>query len=270
MFNNEVPFAFDTLHEFSAVDGFVELTECLAEIMKYVANEPSVGLFYVQQHNVNAVPNLINLKNNTVGKSQAMALHTEDLEDSITMVSSMKECNPIADEMIRDIKRSLSIMSTRQPKRGLIRNPSSGFQMGKTNSWGSANWGRDAVYMQHDGERNGSYLSTVLSSAKQRAINFKWPQFEFKEIKQANSEKLMSYPSRPPTVAAASTTLTMLETEADELPLSSPTADELQGEELPLDGSLLSYKLHSSSENYDEVRTDRERKLEEWLEGTGN
>ncbi|CAL5439235.1 unnamed protein product [Camellia sinensis] len=125
------------MHEFSTVDGFVEVTESLAEMIKYVANEPLVGLFYVQQHTQNAVPNLINLKNNVMEKSRELTLHTEDLEDSITMVRSMKDCGfPIADEMIGDIKKSLAIISTKQPKRGLIHNPSSGFQMGRTSSWG--------------------------------------------------------------------------------------------------------------------------------------
>ncbi|MDD0148562.1 hypothetical protein PSY31_23015, partial [Shigella flexneri] len=88
--------------------------------------------FYVQQHIQNSAPNLVNLKNNVAEKSNDTAFHTEDLEDSITMLSSMKECGfPIADEMIRDIKKSLSIISTKQPKRGLLRNSSSGFR-GKT------------------------------------------------------------------------------------------------------------------------------------------
>ncbi|KAL7168624.1 hypothetical protein ACSBR2_038960 [Camellia fascicularis] len=80
------------MHEFFTVDGFVEVTESLAEMIKYVANEPSVGLFYVQQHNQYAVPNLINLMNNVMEKSRELTLHTEDLEDSITMVRSMKDC----------------------------------------------------------------------------------------------------------------------------------------------------------------------------------
>ncbi|KAH1191483.1 hypothetical protein GmHk_20G058734 [Glycine max] len=33
------------MHEFSIVDGFVEISECMAEMTKYVVNEPSVGLF---------------------------------------------------------------------------------------------------------------------------------------------------------------------------------------------------------------------------------
>ncbi|XP_028119525.1 uncharacterized protein LOC114317035 [Camellia sinensis] len=105
------------MHELSTVDGFVEVTESLAEMIKYVANEPSVGLFYVQQHTQNAVPNLINLKNNVMEKSWGLTLHTKDLEDSIAMVRSMKDCGfPIADEMIGDIKKSLAIMGNRYVK----------------------------------------------------------------------------------------------------------------------------------------------------------
>lgn len=51
--------------------------------------------------------------------SHGMTLHTEDLEDSISMVGSMRECGfSIADEMNKDIKKSLLIMSTSQPKKG--------------------------------------------------------------------------------------------------------------------------------------------------------
>uniref|UniRef100_A0A5B7BTI0 MEF2BNB-like protein n=1 Tax=Davidia involucrata TaxID=16924 RepID=A0A5B7BTI0_DAVIN len=271
MFNDEVPFASNKMHEFSTVDGFVEVTECVAEMIKFVANEPSVGLFYVQQHAQNAVPNLINLKNNVVEKSREMTLHTQDLEESITMVRSMKECGfPIADDMIKDIRKSLAIMSTKQPKRGLIHSPSSGFQMGRTSSWGPASWGLTAVSVQQDGESSGSYLSTVLKSAKQKASNFKWPQFDSKELRQAKGEKPLSDPNPPLSVAAPGTTLTLPDTEADELPPSSQIADELQEEEEPIDEGLSSHQLLTVSETFDEFRANREAKLEEWLGGTGN
>uniref|UniRef100_A0A5B7BNY4 Uncharacterized protein n=1 Tax=Davidia involucrata TaxID=16924 RepID=A0A5B7BNY4_DAVIN len=253
------------MHGFSTVEGFMEVTESLGEMIKYVANEPSVGLFYVQQHTQNAVPNLINLKNkNVMEKSRGMALHTEDMEDSITMVRSIKECGfPIADEMIRDIKKSLVIMSTKQPKRGLIQNPSSGFQMGRNSSWG-----HNAVYTQQDGERSDGYLSSVLKSAKQRASNFKWPQLDSKESRRAKGVTFLSYPNPPLTAAPDSTTSTQPDMEADELPLSSPIVDELQ--QVLVDGGLSSHQLVSLSENYDEIRADREAKLEDWLGGTGN
>ncbi|CAL5443541.1 unnamed protein product [Camellia sinensis] len=206
---DELPFAFNKMHEFSTVDGFVEVTESLAEMIKYVANEPLVGLFYVQQHTQNAVPNLINLKNNVMEKSQELTLHTEDLEDSITMVRSMKDCGfPIADEMIGDIKKSLAIMSTKQPKRGLIHNPSS-----------------DS--MRQDGERTGNYLTSVLKSAKERASNFKWPQLDPKESIQSKGEKLVSYLNPPLPVSASITNSLLPDAEADELPVSSQIDDEL-------------------------------------------
>ncbi|KAK9282620.1 hypothetical protein L1049_010838 [Liquidambar formosana] len=268
------------MHGFSTVDGFVEINECLAEMIKYVANEPSVGLFYIQQHTQNAVPNVIGLKNNVVQKSREMTLHNEDLEDSITVVSSMKECGfPIADEMIRDIKKSLVIMSTKEPRRGLINNPTSDFPMGRTRSWGPAAWGRSAEYTQQDGERRGGYLSTVLKSAKQKASNFKWSQFDSKESRQAKSEMLQFSSNPPPSVTAASTSSNLQVIEADELPLSSLVAEELQEEDeeeeeieeaAPVDGILPSHNLLSVSENYDDFRADREAKLKEWLEGNGN
>lgn len=271
MFNetsDELPFAFNKMHEFSAVDGFVEVTESLADMIKYVANEPSVGLFYVQQHTQNAVPNLINLKNNVMDKSRELTLHTEDLEDSVTMVRSMKDCGfPIADEMIGDIKKSLAIMSTKQPKRGLIHNPSSGFQMGRTSLWGPSTWGRNADSMRQDGERTGNYLTSVLKSAKERASNFKWPQLDPKESIQSKGEKLVSYLNPPLPVSASITTSTLPDAETDELPVSSQIDDELH-QELPVDESVSNHQLVSFSENYDEFTAEREAKLEEWLGGT--
>ncbi|XP_059666039.1 uncharacterized protein LOC132311907 [Cornus florida] len=250
------------MNGFSTVDGFVELNECLAEMIKYVANEPSVGLFYVQQHTQNAVPNLVNLKNNIVEKSREMNLHAQDLEDSITMASSMKECGfPVADEMIKDIKKSLAIMSTKQPKSG---SPRSGFRMGRTSSWGPSTWGRNAAYSRQDGEKSGSYLSTVLKSAKQKASNFKWPQLDSIEPGETKGSSL-SYSSLP----ATGTTLTLPVSQADELPPSSQIADELQEKELPVDVNSSSHQLVSLSENFDDFKANKEAKLEEWLEGAG-
>ncbi|KAG2729782.1 hypothetical protein I3843_01G260700 [Carya illinoinensis] len=260
------------MHGLSTVDGFVEITECLAEMIKYITNEPSVGLFYVQQHTQNAVPNVITLKNNVVEKSREMTLHTEDSEDSITTVRSMKECGfPIADEMIRDIKKSLVIISTKQPRRGLIHNPVSGFQMGRTISWGPTTWGSSAVYSQEDNERKGSYFSTVFKSAKQKASNFKWPQLDPKESIETKGEKLLPYPTSTLSVASASTSSSFPDVEVDELPLSSRIEDEpLQEEEEESDVSLINHNLLSSAENFDDFKADKEAKLKEWLQGADN
>lgn len=250
------------MHGFSTVDGFVEITECLGEMIKYVANEPSVGLYYVQQHTENAVPNLVNLRNNVVNKSRESTLHTEDIEDSITMVRSMKECGfPVADEMIRDIKKSLVLMSTKQPKRGLIDNQASAFHLRRAGSWKPASWGRSASDARQDSE--GSYFSTVLKSARQKAGNLKWPQLDPKELTQASS-----YSNPPLSAATASTSSSLPDTEAEELPVSSHITDETQEEQV--DDSLSTQNLSSLSENFDEFKADKEVKLREWLEGTDN
>ncbi|KAK6228277.1 hypothetical protein SCA6_000617 [Theobroma cacao] len=257
------------MNGFSTVDGFVEITESLAEMIKYVANEPSVGLFYVQQHTQNAVPNVVNLNNHVVEKSREATLHTEDLEDSITMVRSMKECGfPIADEMIKDIRNSLTIMSAKQQKRGLIHSPASSFQMRRTSSWGPMSWGRGSENVQQDGS---NYFSTVIKSARQKASNFKWPQLESKEQIQKQPQKPLSHPTPPLSVASASTSSSIPDTEADELPLSCQMADEVHEEEEEAtedDVKPSHHNLSFMSENYDDFKADKEAKLEQWLEGT--
>ncbi|CAE6038290.1 unnamed protein product [Arabidopsis arenosa] len=167
------------MHEFSTVDGFAEINESLAEMIKYIANEPSVGLYYIQQHVRNAAPNVLNLNNNVLEKSRETGLHTEDLDDSIAMVKSMKECgSPIADEMIGDIKNSLAMMSSKQPRRGVILN--------STNPWSRSSsittTTRGSDYSQ-DNSESSNYFTSVFKTAKERASNIKWPQLDFKEQK---------------------------------------------------------------------------------------
>ncbi|MBA0811396.1 hypothetical protein Gohar_003297 [Gossypium harknessii] len=256
------------MNGFSTVDGFLEITESVAEMIKFVANEPSVGLFYIQQHTENAIPNIVNLRNHVVEKSHEATLHTQDLEDSITTVRSMKECGfPIADEMIKDIKSSLMLMSSKQPKRGLIHSPASSFQMGRTSSSGPMSW-NPAGNIQFDGS---NYFSTVIKSAKQKASNFKWPQLDTKEQMETEPQKPPSQPAPPLSVASASTS-SIPDTEADELPVSSQMADEPNEEdekEEPEDDVELSHhKLSFGSENFDDFKADKEAKLEQWLQGT--
>lgn len=59
------------------------------------------------------------LQGKVVSKSYETMLYTEDLEDSITMVRSMKQCGlSIADDMVKEINKSLIVMSTSHPRRG--------------------------------------------------------------------------------------------------------------------------------------------------------
>ncbi|XWS08009.1 hypothetical protein CRYUN_Cryun41cG0040300 [Craigia yunnanensis] len=256
------------MNGFSTVDGFVEITESLAEMIKYVANEPSMGLFYVQQHTQNAVPNVVNLNNHVVEKSREATLHTEDLDDSITVVRSMKECGfPIADEMIKDIRNSLTLMSAKQPKRGLIQSSASSFQMRRTSSWGPMSWGHGSGNVQ---QNRSNYFSTVIKSAKQKAHNFKWPQLESKEEIQAEPQKPLPHPAPPLLVVPASNS-SIPDTEADELILSSQMADEPHEEEKVEnedDAKLSHHNLSFMPENYGDFKADKAAKLEQWLEGT--
>ncbi|MED6203709.1 hypothetical protein PIB30_001950 [Stylosanthes scabra] len=246
------------MHEFSTVDGFVEISECVAEIMKYVANEPSVGLFYIQHHAQNAVPNVIEAKRNIVEKSHETNLHAEDLEDSVTTVRSMKECGfSIADEMIGDIKKSLVTMTTKQPKRGLIRQSPSSSRTERSSLWGEGS------------EKRSNYLSSVFSSAKQKASSLRWSNLDTKESVDSKGEKPDMYSDFALTVASASTNSSLQGTETDELPVSSQVEDECQQEQNDA-SDVNGTKLLSVSENYEDFKANKEAKLEEWLQGAGN
>ncbi|KAJ8765919.1 hypothetical protein K2173_020435 [Erythroxylum novogranatense] len=246
------------MHDFSGVDGFVEITESLAEMIKYVVNDPSVGLFYIQQHTQNAVPNLISLKSNVAEKSRETNLHTEDLEDTITMTRSMKECGfPIADEMITNIRRSLATMSTKQPKRGLIQAPTSSFQ--KTLSWKLGNWGYNGAHLQRNSQRMSSYFSTVFIN------NFKLPYPDARELTVSHYEQTISNPSPQNVAESISTSSSAHDIEAgeltDELPLLSHTSNEQPGSnnenlEAQVDENLRQPYISPVSENFDNFKAE--------------
>ncbi|CAH1430434.1 unnamed protein product [Lactuca virosa] len=164
MFNDDdARSALTNMYEYSPVDGFVEISQGLGDMIKSLANEPSMGLFYIQQHTHNAVPNLVSINKNIMTKSREMSLHTEDSEDSITMLRSMKESGfPIVDDMVKDITKSLAIMSSKQPKKGLLISNKS--FSGTTTMSGT-----------------GSYLSSAFKSAKLKATNLKWASVETSE-----------------------------------------------------------------------------------------
>lgn len=256
---------------FSTVDGFMDVKESVEEMIKYLANEPSIGLFFVQQHTQNAVPNLITLKDKVVEKSHEITLHTEDFEDSIDMVRSMKECGfTIADEMNRDIKKSLLIMSTSQPNKGLIHNPNSGFQIDRSRSWGPVSFSYSTGSTQPDGG-GGSYLSTVLNSAKQRAAALRWPQLDVSQSRNPKGERYMSSPAPPESLVASSAVVSTLpDMEADKLLSLSPINDEQFDSTTTACGSLPTQDLSLTSENFDKFKSDQEAKLKEWLEETEN
>ena len=266
--SDELPFTFEKMYGFSTVDGFVEIVESSAEMIKYIANEPSTGLFYIQQHTKNAVPNVLNMKNSVANTSRESTLHTEDSEDSITMLRSMKECGfPIADEMIRDIKKSLAVMSTKQPRRGLIRSTYGMQPPGRVSTWRSATWGRSVAIAPGDDD-GGGYISTVFKSARETASNFKWPQLDIVEdLARVEVHKAQPEPSQP-SVLSASSSSSQPDMDSDELPLSCQVNDVLQCDDrvdVGLDTDVLSV-----SDRFDDFRADKEAKLKDWLEGSGS
>ncbi|CAJ1976723.1 unnamed protein product [Sphenostylis stenocarpa] len=246
------------MREFSIVDGFVEISECIAEMTKYVGNEPSVGLFFIQQHAQNAVPNVIEVKKNVAEKSHETALHTEDLEDSVAVVRSMKEHGfPIADKMVGEIKKSLKTMATKQPKRGLISPLSRSYSE------------RASFYAEKGNEKKSNYVSNVLKSAKQKASSFKWRQLDTRGSIDSMDEKQQMYPNLPLSVSSKSITSSFWAAETDELPVASQVEDESLHEQP--DVSDVSINLLSvSSDRYDDFKASKVAKLEKWLDGAGN
>ncbi|XP_028788992.1 uncharacterized protein LOC114745017 [Neltuma alba] len=234
---------------FSAVDGFMETSECLAEMIKYLANEPSVGLFFIQQHTQKAVPNVTTHKKSVVEKARETSLHAEDLEDSITMMRSMKECGfPIVEEMIRDVKKSLVTVTTKKPKRGLI-NQLSSTNLGER----MVSWGSPVLDSQEAREKSGYNFSSVFTTAKQKSRNLLRPQLD--DRRSVNS-KLSD--------ASTSTASALQSMETDEIPLSTTVEDESQQHEQTDD------KLLQVSEKYNDFKAIKEAQLQKWLEGTGN
>lgn len=107
------------MHHYLGIQGFEEVHENISEMIKQVANEPSVGLFYVQQHIHNAVPILHEIKVKVVDTTQEEFICTEDMKDAIRSVKSMKGCGPpIIEQMIKKLNSSISLMSSMQQLRG--------------------------------------------------------------------------------------------------------------------------------------------------------
>ncbi|CAN1238321.1 hypothetical protein LINGRAPRIM_LOCUS2082 [Linum grandiflorum] len=221
----------------------------MAEMMTYVANEPSVGLFYVQQHVQNAAPNVISIRKAVADRSNETSLNTQDLEDSITVVRSMKECGlPIANEMIKDIRKSIAVMSEKQQRRGgLGPRSSSGFLMRRAGSTEPPTRGDSDV-----AKKSGYYFSSMFKTAKERASGLKWPPIDLKDTMPSVSPLQFT--------ESSSTSSSAVVAEADELPLSSQTAEDT-AEELQTETK----NAKSVPEDYDVFNADKQAKLEEWL-----
>ncbi|CAN6480643.1 unnamed protein product [Victoria cruziana] len=285
------------MHDFSTVDGFMDVNDCVVEMIQRIANEPSVGLFYIQQHTQNAVPNLIRTKDRVVEKSKEVALHTADLEDSITIVRSMKDFGvPIADQMTKDIQKSLIMLSSvKLQKRPFLNRLTSegessssrrGLRMARSGSWGGSMFGSSSLSTRaketgnwDDGSpstsepsqltesKGSSKLSTMLNSAKQKASVLNWLQRDASGSHSLNSKFSGSIGATPPP----------MDIQADDAPLSrhkSHQSEMIEHYEPAStgDSSVESYTDDPSEimESYEKFKSDREAKLEEWLKETDN
>nr|CAB3482157.1 unnamed protein product [Digitaria exilis] len=254
-------------------DGFLRVKDGVDGMIKYVANEPSVGLYFVQQHAQASMPILLDVKDNLVEKTHEVTLHTEDMEDSICAVRSMADFGlPLADDMIKDINRSLQIMSKTQPKRGLIQNPSWGFQSGKSSgTWdelGSTN-----------GNSGRNYLSSMFNTAKQKASSLRWPQPDFatKDDSSENSASSAAPESSQAGGQGASTSdmerdapessqaggqgASTLDTERNDRPISNRLSDGTTATHK----SLAATDVSDTVETYNKFKEEQELKLQQWL-----
>ncbi|KAE8672028.1 putative vacuolar protein sorting-associated protein 24-like protein 2 [Hibiscus syriacus] len=260
-----------TMNGFSTVNGFVEKTESLAEMIKCIGNEPSLGLLYVQKTH-DAVPKVVDLSNRVVEKSREASLHLEDSEDSITMVRSMKECGiPIVDEMIKDIANSLMLISSEEKlKQGLVNSLHSGFTITRTRSSGPISWSYGSVDVRYQVVRY--YFSTLFKSVREKTSSFKWFQVESKEPSETETQKPVRCPA--PLVLPASACIGSIPDEVTTEPqnlVQYQQADKLHEEvkdETEDNVKLPGDSLLFVSEDYDDLKADKESKLEQWVEGS--
>ncbi|PKU69669.1 uncharacterized protein LOC110094125 [Dendrobium catenatum] len=245
----------------STADGFMSVKGGVDDMIKYLANEPSMGLYFVQQHAQSSMPYLLDVKDKVMEKIHEVTLQTEDVEDSIDVVQSMTEIGyPLVEEMIKDIKTSLLIISKCQPKRGLIQMPTWGRQTESRNSNVAVAVGCSDKFGHQDDEGSHSYLSAVLSSAKQRAVGFRRPPI----YQSSKFDQPVQPSSQSPLESDAST---QSYADAEELPVSVS----LEIHERPLNpsgshGSQDSSEVLYPSEDYSKFKYEKEAKFEAWLQ----
>nr|BAJ95576.1 predicted protein [Hordeum vulgare subsp. vulgare] len=243
--------------DLSPADGFLCVKEGVDEMIKHVANEPSLGLYFVQQHAQASMPILLDVKGKVTEKTREITLHTEDIEDSICAVRSMAEFGlPIADDMIKDINKSLKIMSKTQPKRGLIQNPIWGFQSDKSSEpWNDLD--------TTNGGSSKNYLSSMLNTAKQKASSLRWPQTDF-AMNDGVSEKSVSSTAQESSPAGGHGASTPSDAERDEVVSISNSLLENKNA-ATMNQGLSPSDISHTAESYNKFKEEQELKLQEWL-----
>ena len=146
-------------------------------------------------------------------------------------------------------------MSKTQPKRGLIQNPSWGFQSGKS----SETW--DDMGATNGGSSR-NYLSSMFNTAKQKASSLGWPQPDF-TTKDDGSEKSVSSGAPESSQAGGHGASTPSDAERDELPVSSRLLE--NNNRATMSQSLSASDISQMAESYNKFKEEQELKLQEWL-----
>ncbi|KAL2652646.1 hypothetical protein R1flu_020774 [Riccia fluitans] len=85
-----------------------EVHDTITEMLKQLANEPSVGLYFVQQHVHRAVPAIVQLKSQIVDATKEAEYVTQDVKDARNAVKTIKECGPpVIERMIKTLDSTL-------------------------------------------------------------------------------------------------------------------------------------------------------------------
>ncbi|KAL3688227.1 hypothetical protein R1sor_014536 [Riccia sorocarpa] len=85
-----------------------EVHDTITEMMQQLANEPSVGLYFVQQHVHKAVPAMVQLKTQIVDATQKAEYVTQDVKEARNAVRTIKECGPpVIERMIKTLDGTL-------------------------------------------------------------------------------------------------------------------------------------------------------------------
>ncbi|MCO5568970.1 hypothetical protein L7F22_022674 [Adiantum nelumboides] len=96
-----------------------DVHEMLMEAMKIVANEPSIGLYFVQQHVHKVVPSLLNVKHQITEARASAVLATAHVKDSLSCIKGMKDCGPlVVKRMIKSLQTASTQIPTNRQSRG--------------------------------------------------------------------------------------------------------------------------------------------------------
>lgn len=95
--------------------------DSMTETLKQVVNEPSVGLYFVQEHVHKAVPTVLGLNAQLEEMTGDAELATADAKDCLSSLQTMKECGPpVIEHMIKVLNSASNTIPVRRSMRGSV------------------------------------------------------------------------------------------------------------------------------------------------------